>query len=56
LQDLRQTIRENGITFELKLNTPNAEAIAAIKEGTEIIGKGKSRFSSAQEMYDDLVI
>lgn len=53
---LRQAIRENGIPFELKLNTPNAETIAAIKEGTEIIKKGKSRFSSAQEMFNDLGI
>lgn len=53
---LRQTIRENGIPFELKLKIPNVETIAAIKEGTEIIEKGKSRYSSAQEMFDNLGI
>lgn len=30
---LRQTIRENGIPFELKLDIPNEETAAAIKEG-----------------------
>ncbi|MGN0715161.1 MAG: type II toxin-antitoxin system RelB/DinJ family antitoxin [Anaerovoracaceae bacterium] len=33
---LRQTIRENGIPFELKLNTPNAATAAAIEEGRMI--------------------
>lgn len=30
---LRQTIRENGIPFELKLDVPNAVTVAAIAEG-----------------------
>lgn len=33
---LRQTIRENGIPFELRLNTPNSETAAAISEGRKI--------------------
>ena len=33
---LRQTIRSNGIPFELKLNTPNAVTVAAIEEGRKI--------------------
>ncbi len=33
---LRQTIRENGIPFELKLNTPNDITSAAIEEGRRI--------------------
>ena len=33
---LRQTIRTNGIPFELKLNTPNAITVAAIEEGRRI--------------------
>lgn len=32
---LRQTIRENGIPFELRL-TPNSETAAAISEGRKI--------------------
>ena len=33
---LRQTIRENGIPFELKLNVPNSQTAAAIEEGRRI--------------------
>lgn len=33
---LRQTIRENGIPFSLKLNTPNEITMAAIAEGRKI--------------------
>lgn len=33
---LRQTIRENGIPFELKLNTPNEETIKAIEDGRKL--------------------
>ncbi|MBR6577424.1 MAG: type II toxin-antitoxin system RelB/DinJ family antitoxin [Clostridia bacterium] len=33
---LRQTIRENGIPFELKLNVPNPQTAAAIEEGRRI--------------------
>ena len=33
---LRQTIRENGMPFELKLSVPNETTAAAIKEGRRI--------------------
>ena len=33
---LRATIRENGIPFELKLDTPNSLTAAAIEEGRRI--------------------
>lgn len=33
---LRQTIRSNGIPFELKLNVNNAYTISAIEEGRRI--------------------
>lgn len=33
---LRQTIRENGIPFELKLSVPNETTAAAIEEGRRI--------------------
>ena len=33
---LRTTIRENGIPFSLKLDTPNGETVAAIEEGRRI--------------------
>lgn len=53
---LRQSIRENGIPFELKINQPNTETIKAIDEGTNIIKKGKARFNNADEMFADLGI
>ena len=33
---LRQTIRENGIPFDLKLNVPNETTAAAIEEGRKL--------------------
>ena len=33
---LRQTIRENGIPFELKLDVPNQVTAAAIEEGRNL--------------------
>ena len=33
---LKQSIRENGIPFELKINQPNAETLEAINEGEKI--------------------
>lgn len=33
---LRQTIRENGIPFDLKLSTPNETTSAAIDEGRKL--------------------
>ncbi len=53
---LRQAIRENGLPFQLKLYSPNAITIEAINEGKDIIKKGKSRFSSPNEMFSDLEI
>ena len=35
--NLRMTIREHGIPFELKLEVPNESTIAAIEEGRRII-------------------
>ncbi len=34
---LRQAIRENGIPFEVKINTPNELTLAAIQEGKTLI-------------------
>lgn len=34
---LRQAIRENGIPFEVKINTPNEVTLAAIQEGKTLI-------------------
>ena len=41
---LRQSIREHGIPFELKVDVPNNETVAAINEGEKIIENGTSKF------------
>lgn len=53
---LKQSIREHGLPFELKLDVPNTETVEAIKEGKEIIEKGSARFESADDMFNDLEI
>ena len=53
---LRQSIREHGIPFELKVDVPNNETVAAINEGEKIIENGTSRFESADDMFKDLGI
>lgn len=52
---LRQSIREHGIPFDLKLNIPNIETKKVIKESENGIGMSKS-FNSTQELFDDLGI
>ena len=52
---LRQSIRENGIPFDLRLNTPNEETKKAIKESEQGIGMIKS-FKTAKDLFNDLGI
>lgn len=52
----KTVVRERRIPFELTLNTPNAETLAAIKEVEEMkknpaLGKN---YNSAAEMLDDI--
>ena len=48
---LRQTIRENGIPFKLKLDVPNDVTVAAIKEGREIAcDKSIKGYSNMEEL------
>ncbi|AGL00732.1 type II toxin-antitoxin system RelB/DinJ family antitoxin [Desulfoscipio gibsoniae] len=53
---LRQAVRQGSIPFAIKLNDPNAETVAAMKEGEDIIKSGKSRFYNTEEMFKDLGI
>lgn len=48
---LRQTIRENGIPFELKLNAPNDTTVAAIEEGRKL---AYDRSAKGYSTMDDL--
>jgi len=48
---LRQTIRENGIPFALKLDVPNEVTAAAIKEGRELAyDKSAKGYISMEEL------
>ena len=46
---LRQTIRENGIPFALKLDVPNEVTAAAIKEGRELAYDNLSKGYTSME-------
>lgn len=48
---LRQAIRDNGIPFDLKLK-PNAETVAAIKEGREL---AKDTSAKGYDNMEDLI-
>ena len=48
---LRQTIRENGIPFELKLSVPNEQTVAAMEEGMRIAyDKSVKGYKSMEEL------
>jgi len=50
---LRQAVRSRGIPFEMRLNIPNEETLAAIQD----VNKGRSmsrQFNSVKELMEDL--
>ncbi len=48
---LRATIREHGIPFELKLETPNDTTVAAIEEGRKMMDDPSApRYSNIDEL------
>jgi DNA-damage-inducible protein J len=50
---LRQTVRSNGIPFEMRLNTPNDDTLAAIEDVN--MGHNMSKpFHSVKELMEDL--
>lgn len=51
---LRQTIRENGIPFELKLSVPNETTAAAIEEGRKLAYDKTARgYSNMDDLKTD---
>lgn len=52
---LSQVVREGGLPFTPCI-MPNAETRAAIEEGEKILSTGAPRFSTAEELFDDLGI
>lgn len=52
---LRQSIREQGIPFSLKINTPNEVTLAAFEEGERLINDPNTqKFLSVDALFEDL--
>lgn len=52
---LRQSIREQGIPFQLKINTPNEVTSSAFEEGDRMINDPTApRFPSVESLLEDL--
>lgn len=47
---LRTTIRERGIPFALKLNTPNETTVAVIEEGRKMLTDGSPGYNSIESL------
>jgi len=50
---LRQAVRSNGIPFEMRLETPNAETLAAL-EDVRLRRNLRGPFNSVKELMEDL--
>lgn len=49
------TIRENGIPFELRIDTPNKETIEAIEEGRKILNDPNTpKYSNIEDLKSAL--
>ena len=52
----RQSLLRNGMPFDITLDTPNAQTLAALKEGDEMINNPNApRFSSVDALFEDLM-
>ncbi len=48
---LKAVIRENGLPFDMRVETPNAETVAAIEEGRKLArDPNVKKYSSVDEM------
>lgn len=47
---LHQSRNVGGLPFDLRPPVPNAETLAAMREGDEIIESGKARFHGADDL------
>lgn len=54
---LKQSVREQRLPFELRLNVPNAETIEAINEIEEMINSGNvgKTYNDVDEMFEELL-
>ena len=52
---LRQSVREGCIPFDITINTPNSETIAALLEAKDILNRADvKRFSDVEEALKEL--
>jgi len=52
---LRQSIRHQGFPFELKLDVPNAETVAALEEAEKILKKrDTTKYTSVESLFNEL--
>lgn len=52
----RQSLLRNGMPFDITLDMPNAQTMAALKEGDEMINNPNApRFSSVDALFEDLM-
>jgi len=51
---LYQSRNIGGLPFDLRPNTPNAETLAAIKEGAEMIKSGNGKFKNVDDLLKEL--
>ena len=52
----RQSLLRNGMPFDITLDTPNAQTLAALKEGDEMINNPNApHFSSVDALFEDLM-
>ncbi|MGN0878565.1 MAG: type II toxin-antitoxin system RelB/DinJ family antitoxin [Oligosphaeraceae bacterium] len=53
---LRQSLREQGVPFPIRMRQPNKVTLAAMKEAREIAESPDTKtYSSAQEMMEDIL-
>lgn len=54
---LRTTIREHGLPFDLKLETPNTTTLAAIEEGKKLLSDPTApRYSTIDDLKEALEV
>jgi DNA-damage-inducible protein J len=52
---LRQSIRQQGIPFELRLGVPNAETVSALEEAEKILkNRDTTKYASVESLFDEL--
>ncbi len=51
---LRQTVREGGIPFEITINKPNAETVAALLEAQQLMSDSEAKKYDVEDALREL--